>query len=120
MPSAQSLSLLDFSFSDFELSDMETTLATVRMFVDLDLVQNFQMKYTVRTWALGRSPGRLQAEGLGYHRTKTGQTTGGQAAGEGGAATVAVWRPVWGRSGPSEMAPPFDGIIFHRSQVRAR
>ncbi|CAF95364.1 unnamed protein product, partial [Tetraodon nigroviridis] len=46
VPSAQSLSLLDFSFSDFELSDMETTLATVRMFVDLDLVQNFQMKYT--------------------------------------------------------------------------
>lgn len=47
MPSAQSLRLLDFSFSDFELSDVETTLATVRMFVDLDLVQNFQMKYTV-------------------------------------------------------------------------
>lgn len=49
VPSAQSLRLLDFGFSDFELSDMETTLATVRMFVDLDLVQNFQMKYTVRT-----------------------------------------------------------------------
>lgn len=48
MPSAQSLHLLDFSFSDFELSDMETTLATIRMFVDLNLVQNFQMKYTVR------------------------------------------------------------------------
>lgn len=51
MPSAQSLRLLDFSFSDFELSDMETTLATVRMFVDLNLVQNFQMKYKVRTRA---------------------------------------------------------------------
>lgn len=49
VPSAQSLRLLDFSFSDFELSDMETTLATVRMFVDLNLVQNFQMKYMVRT-----------------------------------------------------------------------
>lgn len=48
VPSAQSLRLLDFSFSDFDLSDAETTLATVRMFVDLDLVQNFQMKYTVR------------------------------------------------------------------------
>ncbi|XP_056156200.1 cGMP-specific 3',5'-cyclic phosphodiesterase [Lampris incognitus] len=46
VPSAQSLRLLDFSFSDFELSDLETTLATVRMFVDLSLVQNFQMKYT--------------------------------------------------------------------------
>lgn len=49
IPSAQSLHLLDFSFSDFDLSDSETTLATVRMFVDLHLVQNFQMKYTVRT-----------------------------------------------------------------------
>lgn len=49
VPSAQSVRLLDFSFSDFELSDTETTLATIRMFVDLNLVQNFQMKYTVRT-----------------------------------------------------------------------
>ncbi|XP_029110341.1 cGMP-specific 3',5'-cyclic phosphodiesterase isoform X1 [Scleropages formosus] len=45
IPSAQSLRLLDFSFSDFDLSDGETTQATVRMFVDLSLVQNFQMKY---------------------------------------------------------------------------
>ncbi|XP_042256908.1 cGMP-specific 3',5'-cyclic phosphodiesterase isoform X4 [Thunnus maccoyii] len=46
IPSAQSLCLMDFSFSDFDLSDTETTLATVRMFVDLNLVQNFQMKHT--------------------------------------------------------------------------
>ncbi|XP_057712258.1 cGMP-specific 3',5'-cyclic phosphodiesterase [Corythoichthys intestinalis] len=46
IPSAQSLRLLDFGFSDFDLSDTETTLGTVRMFVDLDLVHNFQMKYT--------------------------------------------------------------------------
>ncbi|XP_056225541.1 cGMP-specific 3',5'-cyclic phosphodiesterase isoform X1 [Seriola aureovittata] len=46
VPSAQSLRLLDFSFSDFDLSDTETTWATIRMFVDLNLVQNFQMKYT--------------------------------------------------------------------------
>ncbi|XP_028285307.1 cGMP-specific 3',5'-cyclic phosphodiesterase isoform X2 [Parambassis ranga] len=46
VPSAQSLRLLDFSFSDFDLSDTETTLATIRMFIDLNLVQNFQMKYT--------------------------------------------------------------------------
>eukprot|EP00064_Thunnus_orientalis_P007367 superscaffoldBa00000814_g7387 len=46
IPSAQSLRLMDFSFSDFDLSDTETTLATVRMFVDLNLVQNFQMKHT--------------------------------------------------------------------------
>ncbi|XP_036407123.1 cGMP-specific 3',5'-cyclic phosphodiesterase isoform X2 [Megalops cyprinoides] len=45
VPSAQSLRLLDFSFSDFDLSDAETTQATIRMFVDLNLVQNFQMKY---------------------------------------------------------------------------
>lgn len=46
VPSAQSLKLLDFSFSDFDLSDTETTLGAIRMFVDLNLVQNFQMKYT--------------------------------------------------------------------------
>uniref|UniRef100_A0A8C8J3X8 Phosphodiesterase n=1 Tax=Oncorhynchus tshawytscha TaxID=74940 RepID=A0A8C8J3X8_ONCTS len=47
VPSAQSLRLMEFSFSDFELSDAETTQATIRMFVDLNLVQNFQMKYKV-------------------------------------------------------------------------
>ncbi|XP_019733040.1 cGMP-specific 3',5'-cyclic phosphodiesterase isoform X1 [Hippocampus comes] len=46
IPSAQSLRLLDFGFSDFDLSDTETTLGTVRMFVDLDLVHNFHMKHT--------------------------------------------------------------------------
>ncbi|XP_073691834.1 cGMP-specific 3',5'-cyclic phosphodiesterase isoform X2 [Garra rufa] len=45
IPSAQSLRLMDFSFSDFDLTDVETTQATIRMFVDLKLVQNFQMKY---------------------------------------------------------------------------
>ncbi|KAF7252486.1 cGMP-specific 3',5'-cyclic phosphodiesterase [Varanus komodoensis] len=45
VPSAQSLKLTDFYFSDFELSDMETSLCTVRMFTDLNLVQNFQMKH---------------------------------------------------------------------------
>ncbi|XP_067307087.1 cGMP-specific 3',5'-cyclic phosphodiesterase isoform X1 [Pseudorasbora parva] len=45
VPSAQSLRLLDFGFSDFDLTDAETTQATIRMFVDLKLVQNFQMKY---------------------------------------------------------------------------
>ncbi|KAJ8262122.1 hypothetical protein GJAV_G00162480 [Gymnothorax javanicus] len=45
VPSAQSLRLMDFSFSDFDLSDPETTQATIRMFVDLGLLQNFQMKY---------------------------------------------------------------------------
>ncbi|NWR65050.1 PDE5A phosphodiesterase, partial [Bucorvus abyssinicus] len=47
VPSAQSLNLTDFYFSDFELSDFETTLCTIRMFTDLNLVQNFQMKHEV-------------------------------------------------------------------------
>ncbi|RMC13542.1 hypothetical protein DUI87_08618 [Hirundo rustica rustica] len=45
VPSAQTLNLTDFYFSDFELSDFETTLCTIRMFTDLNLVQNFQMKH---------------------------------------------------------------------------
>lgn len=48
VPSAQSLQLTDFYFSDFELSDMETSLSTIRMFTDLNLVQNFQIKHEVR------------------------------------------------------------------------
>lgn len=47
MPSAQTLRITDFSFSDFELSDLETALCTIRMFTDLGLVQNFQMKHEV-------------------------------------------------------------------------
>ncbi|KAK2116159.1 hypothetical protein P7K49_006785 [Saguinus oedipus] len=45
VPSAQTLKISDFSFSDFELSDLETALCTIRMFTDLNLVQNFQMKH---------------------------------------------------------------------------
>lgn len=48
VPSAQTLRITDFSFSDFELSDLETALCTIRMFTDLNLVQNFQMKHEVR------------------------------------------------------------------------
>lgn len=47
VPSAQTLRITDFSFSDFELSDLETALCTIRMFTDLNLVQNFQMKHEV-------------------------------------------------------------------------
>ncbi|XP_030047651.1 cGMP-specific 3',5'-cyclic phosphodiesterase isoform X2 [Microcaecilia unicolor] len=47
VPSAQSLKLMDFCFNDSELSDQETTLATIRMFTDLGLLQNFQIKYEV-------------------------------------------------------------------------
>uniref|UniRef100_A0A7N6B138 cGMP-specific 3',5'-cyclic phosphodiesterase n=1 Tax=Anabas testudineus TaxID=64144 RepID=A0A7N6B138_ANATE len=66
VPSAQSLGLLDFSFSDFDLSDTETTLATIRMFVDLNLVQNFQMKYTsLCQWVL--SVKKNYRKNVAYH-----------------------------------------------------
>uniref|UniRef100_A0A8D2CZD5 Phosphodiesterase n=1 Tax=Sciurus vulgaris TaxID=55149 RepID=A0A8D2CZD5_SCIVU len=47
VPSAQTLRITDFGFSDFELSDLETALCTIRMFTDLSLVQSFQMKHEV-------------------------------------------------------------------------
>ena len=47
MPSAQTLKIADFNFSDFELSDLETALCAIRMFTDLGLVQSFQMKHEV-------------------------------------------------------------------------
>ncbi|XP_053514479.1 cGMP-specific 3',5'-cyclic phosphodiesterase isoform X2 [Artibeus jamaicensis] len=47
VPSAQTLKITDFGFSDFELSDLETALCTIRMFTDLGLVQSFQMKHEV-------------------------------------------------------------------------
>nr|DBA28913.1 TPA: hypothetical protein GDO54_009198 [Pyxicephalus adspersus] len=66
MPSAQSLKLTDFYFSDFELSDMETTLATSRMFTDLNLVQTFQMKYeTLCRWIL--SVKKNYRKNVAYH-----------------------------------------------------
>ncbi|XP_008322246.1 cGMP-specific 3',5'-cyclic phosphodiesterase-like isoform X1 [Cynoglossus semilaevis] len=66
VPSAQSLRLLDFSFSDFDLSDTETTLGTIRMFVDLNLVQNFQMKYTsLCQWVL--SVKKNYRKNVAYH-----------------------------------------------------
>uniref|UniRef100_A0A3Q3FCI8 Phosphodiesterase n=1 Tax=Labrus bergylta TaxID=56723 RepID=A0A3Q3FCI8_9LABR len=66
VPSAQSLRLLDFTFSDFELSDAETTLGTIRMFVDLNLVQNFQMKYTsLCQWVL--SVKKNYRKNVAYH-----------------------------------------------------
>ncbi|XP_061748857.1 cGMP-specific 3',5'-cyclic phosphodiesterase-like, partial [Nerophis ophidion] len=66
IPSAQSLRLLDFSFSDFELSDAETTLGTVRMFVDLNLVQTFQMKQaSLCQWIL--SVKKNYRKNIAYH-----------------------------------------------------
>ncbi|XP_064199695.1 cGMP-specific 3',5'-cyclic phosphodiesterase isoform X1 [Anguilla rostrata] len=66
VPSAQSLRLMDFSFSDFDLSDAETTQATIRMFVDLSLVQNFQMKYkSLCQWIL--SVKKNYRKNVAYH-----------------------------------------------------
>ncbi|XP_062372980.1 cGMP-specific 3',5'-cyclic phosphodiesterase isoform X2 [Sardina pilchardus] len=66
IPSAQSLRLMDFSFSDFELSDHETTQAAMRMFVDLKLVQNFQIKYTdLCQWVL--SVKKNYRKNVAYH-----------------------------------------------------
>ncbi|XP_069086279.1 cGMP-specific 3',5'-cyclic phosphodiesterase isoform X4 [Pleurodeles waltl] len=66
VPSAQSLKLTDFYFSDFELSDTETTLATSRMFTDLNLVQNFQMKYEV-LWRWILSVKKNYRKNVAYH-----------------------------------------------------
>ncbi|KAL8206967.1 UNVERIFIED_CONTAM: cGMP-specific 3',5'-cyclic phosphodiesterase [Gekko kuhli] len=66
VPSAQSLKLTDFYFSDFELSDMETSLCTIRMFIDLNLVQNFQMKHEVLCrWIL--SVRKNYRKNIAYH-----------------------------------------------------
>lgn len=47
IPSAESLNILDFHFSDFGLPEDATTQATVRMFLDLNLVQDFNIDYKV-------------------------------------------------------------------------
>uniref|UniRef100_A0A3P8Y6N9 Phosphodiesterase n=1 Tax=Esox lucius TaxID=8010 RepID=A0A3P8Y6N9_ESOLU len=66
VPSAQSLRLMEFGFSDFELSDALTTQATIRMFVDLNLVQNFQMKYeSLCQWIL--SVKKNYRKNVAYH-----------------------------------------------------
>ncbi|XP_054609668.1 cGMP-specific 3',5'-cyclic phosphodiesterase isoform X2 [Dunckerocampus dactyliophorus] len=66
IPSAQSLRLLDFNFSDFELSDAETALGTVRMFLDLNLVQTFQMKHmSLCQWIL--SVKKNYRKNIAYH-----------------------------------------------------
>lgn len=38
---------MDFHFSDFGLTEDLTTQATVRMFLDLNLVQDFKIDYKV-------------------------------------------------------------------------
>uniref|UniRef100_A0A4W6GBJ4 Phosphodiesterase n=1 Tax=Lates calcarifer TaxID=8187 RepID=A0A4W6GBJ4_LATCA len=53
VPSAESLHILDFHFSDFGLPEDLTTQATIRMFLDLNLVQEFNMDYkSLCQWVL--------------------------------------------------------------------
>ncbi|KAM4585460.1 cGMP-specific 3',5'-cyclic phosphodiesterase [Odontesthes bonariensis] len=53
IPPAESLNILDFHFSDFGLPEDQTTQATVRMFLDLNLVQEFNIDYkSLCQWVL--------------------------------------------------------------------
>ncbi|XP_070843788.1 cGMP-specific 3',5'-cyclic phosphodiesterase [Chaetodon trifascialis] len=53
IPPAESLLLLDFDFSDFGLPEDLTTQATIRMFLDLSLVQHFNIDYkSLCQWVL--------------------------------------------------------------------
>lgn len=47
IPSAAALRLSDFSFSDFSLDEDTMVKATLRMFLDLDLIERFHMDYTI-------------------------------------------------------------------------
>ncbi|XP_070769421.1 cGMP-specific 3',5'-cyclic phosphodiesterase [Enoplosus armatus] len=53
IPSAESLHVLDFHFSGFGLPEDLTTQATIRMFLDLNLVQDFNINYkSLCQWVL--------------------------------------------------------------------
>ncbi|KAF1395172.1 hypothetical protein PFLUV_G00008780 [Perca fluviatilis] len=53
IPSVESLNILDFHFSDFGLPEDLTTQATIRMFLDLNLVQDFNIDYkSLCQWVL--------------------------------------------------------------------
>ncbi|KAM9314829.1 cGMP-specific 3',5'-cyclic phosphodiesterase [Pholidichthys leucotaenia] len=53
IPSAESLHVLDFNFSGFSLPEDLTTQATIRMFLDLNLVQDFRIDYkSLCQWVL--------------------------------------------------------------------
>ncbi|KAI5714383.1 hypothetical protein M8J76_016146 [Diaphorina citri] len=47
IPSAQVYNLYSFTFIDFDLSDMDTCRATIRMFLECDLVKQFHIPYDV-------------------------------------------------------------------------
>ncbi|XP_070185768.1 dual 3',5'-cyclic-AMP and -GMP phosphodiesterase 11-like [Littorina saxatilis] len=45
VPSAQHYNLYDYNFSDFPLDDADTLKATIRMFMDLNLIDAFNINY---------------------------------------------------------------------------
>ncbi|XP_043093529.1 cGMP-specific 3',5'-cyclic phosphodiesterase isoform X2 [Puntigrus tetrazona] len=58
IPSAAALCLLDFGFSDFDMSQTAMTQAVVRMFLDLNLPQEFSIDYkTLCQWVLSVQKG---------------------------------------------------------------
>ena len=64
--SSQKLSLFDYKFSDFELDDEGTVKACIRMFVDLDLLNTFQINYEVSGgWVCVYSRGEGVCGGMG-------------------------------------------------------
>ncbi|XP_046901233.1 cGMP-specific 3',5'-cyclic phosphodiesterase [Hypomesus transpacificus] len=74
IPSAQSLHILEFSFTDFALSDADTMQATVRMFLDLNLVQDFNIDYkNLCQWVL--SVRRCYRTNVPYHNWSHGLST---------------------------------------------
>ncbi|XP_023226284.1 cGMP-specific 3',5'-cyclic phosphodiesterase-like [Centruroides sculpturatus] len=47
IPSANKFNLYSFEFSDFELADEDTCKASLRMFMDLDLIRKFHIPYQI-------------------------------------------------------------------------
>lgn len=49
IPSTYAYNLLDFSFSDFGLDDDDTLKASIRMFIDMNLLERFRINYEVHS-----------------------------------------------------------------------
>ena len=47
IPAAQHFNLLDYNFSDFLLDDDDTLRASIRMFMDLNFLEKFNINYEV-------------------------------------------------------------------------
>ncbi|XP_029930792.1 cGMP-specific 3',5'-cyclic phosphodiesterase [Myripristis murdjan] len=74
IPTAESLNILDFHFSDVGLAEELTTQATVRMFLDLNLVQDFSIDYrNLCQWVL--SVKRGYRNNVPYHNWSHGLST---------------------------------------------